>query len=224
MRIYRQCPVNGESGEERVDYAVIFIGGFVDCLLGISWRLYRDFPGFELPLKGIKGYYHWDGGHLGMLADDCLRIADDLNSLIGRCPDLHLVLIGHSYGGSAAMEVARNLNPSRNGELIVLTLDAVSRRQSSDRADGVDFWGNAYLSRGGGFIDVVPRIGGRWGHCESADVNLSYDGYSCDQSGNLHSHRFPIPMLMDTPDLEGYEKSLLAIAGNRLSAQCGNQM
>lgn len=214
MRTYRQCPVG--DGEDDADYAVVFIGGFVDFLMGVSWRLYRDFEGFESSLRGIKGYYHWDGGAWGMLADGCLRIADDLNELLRKRPNLNLVLIGHSYGGSAAMEVARHLPSQREGKLVVLTLDAVSHRQSSERAPGVDFWGNAYLSRGGGLLDVVPRIGGRWGNCDGADVNLSYDGYARDQMGNLHSHRYPRPMLTDTPDGEGYRKSLLALAQSRL--------
>ena len=217
MRIYRQCPLTDANAAQSADYAVVFIGGFVDWLIGISWRMCRDFAGFDIPMKGIKGFYHWDGGSWGMLSDGCLGIADDLNALITVNSALHLILIGHSYGASAAMEVARHLDSSHRGELMVLTIDAVSRRQSSTRAAGVDFWGNAFLSRGGGLLDAVPRIGGRWGGCPDADVNLSYDGYSRDRMGRLYSHRDPVPMLWDTPDREGYEKSLIGMVRDRLN-------
>lgn len=216
MRIYRQCPLNDANAAANADYAVVFIGGFIDWLIGVSWRQYRDFEGFDLPMKGLKGFYHWDGGHLGMLADGCHGIADDLNALLAVKPDLHLILVGHSYGGSAAMEVARHLTGVRGGALMVLTLDAVSRRQSCARAPGVDFWGNAFLFRGGGFLDVVPRIGGRWGSCPDADVNLPYDGYIRDRAGNLYSHRRPASMLREAPIGEQTGESLLEMVGKRL--------
>lgn len=52
---------------------------------------------------------------------------------------------------------------------------------------------------GGGFMDVVPRIGGRWGHCAGADANLAFSGYRRDREGRLYSHRRPAPMLYEAP-------------------------
>ena len=57
----------------------------------------------------------------------------------------------------------------------------------------------AYLRDGGGFMDVVPRIGGRWGHCAGADANLAFSGYRRDREGRLYSHRRPAPMLYEAP-------------------------
>lgn len=48
-------------------------------------------------------------------------------------------------------------------------------------------------------MDVVPRIGGRWGHCAGADANLAFSGYRRDREGRLYSHRRPAPMLYEAP-------------------------
>ena len=60
----------------------------------------------------------------------------------------------------------------------------------------------AVLQDGGGFMDAVPRIGGRWGHCAGADANLAFSGYSRDREGRLYSHRRPAPMLYEPPGEE----------------------
>ncbi|WP_300666461.1 hypothetical protein, partial [uncultured Akkermansia sp.] len=55
---------------------------------------------------------------------------------------------------------------------------------------------------GGGFMDAVPRIGGRWGHCSGADANLAFSGFRRDRKGRLYSHRRPAPMLYEPPGEE----------------------
>ncbi|MEG0722807.1 MAG: alpha/beta hydrolase [Akkermansia sp.] len=214
LQIHRQRPIH-EVSEGCIDCATIFIGGFGDWLMGVCDCQCREFPEWGDCLTGVRAYYHWDGGSWGMLYDRCLMIADDVNNFCQHYPEAHIILVGHSYGGSAAMEVARHLEVSVSSQLIVLTLDAVSRRQSSARAERVDFWGNAYLSRGGGWRDVVPRLGGRWGDCDEADINLSYDGYAQDADGFYYSHLRPGPMLMGTPT-RGEGQSLFSLVRERL--------
>ncbi|WPX40643.1 alpha/beta hydrolase [Akkermansia sp. N21116] len=199
MKIYDQNPIPLSDGMQRPDYGVVFIGGFGDKWLGIMHGLWRRFDGFDVPGSWVSGYYHWDGDGWGLAGDRCDRIAFDLERLLDRFPETHLVLIGHSYGGSASMQVARLLQHDAC-RLDVLTIDAVSRRQTSDRAQGVGLWINTYLSRGGGWLDIVPRIGGRWGECEEADVNLAYDGTICVPGrGLLYSHRDPASMMDESP-------------------------
>lgn len=111
----------------------------------------------------------------------------------------------HSYGGSCAVEVARRQAPCP-APLCLLTIDAVARRQKNSRPESVDWWGNSYLGEGGGFMDAVPRMGGRWGHCSGADVNLSFSGFRADRAGHPYCHRRPGPMLYESPSEE--ERSL----------------
>ncbi len=181
------------------DYAVVFVGGFGDKWLGITHGLWKEFNGFDVPGRWISGYYHWDGDGWGMASDKCDRIASDLDHLLSRFPETHLVLIGHSYGGSASMQVARLLAQDAS-RIDVLTVDAVSRRQPSERAKGVGLWINTYLSCGGGWLDVVPRVGGRWGACEGADVNMAYDGtIDVPGRGLRFSHQYPKSMMYEAP-------------------------
>ena len=128
----------------------------------------------------------------------CPDCAAELEELRRECPGLPIVLIGHSYGGSCAVEVARRQSVQA-APLCLLTIDAVARRQKNARPACVEWWGNAYLRDGGGFMDVVPRIGGRWGHCAGADANLAFSGYRRDREGRLYSHRRPAPMLYEAP-------------------------
>lgn len=78
-----------------------------------------------------RAYYHWDGGALGFMRDNCLRIRDDLAAWREKHPHAPAVLCGHSYGGSAAMHILQHL-PEGNAPLILVTLDAVGRRQLED--------------------------------------------------------------------------------------------
>lgn len=186
----------------RPSHMAVFIGGYGDFWMGISRRTCLGFKGFVEQGACLKGYYHWDGGGWGMLGDRCHHIAADLAQAGRLMPGVPLVITGHSYGGSAAMEVARELHRIAPGvsPLIVLTIDAVSRRQPRTRAQGVLFWGNSYLYEGGGPIDVVPRIGGRWGASPEADLDLAFSGYAESSPGLKYSHRRPVPMIFQGPD------------------------
>lgn len=203
----QHLPLN--KSEPPPGYAVVFIGGFGDVYLGISKRLHDAFEGFLPEIPFHKSFYHWDGHSLGLLHDNHARIASHIAAYQQRYPDIPIILVGHSYGGSASMAVARKLkihggNPER---LIVLTIDAVSRRQPKTRAQGILFWGNSYLYEGGGLVDIIPRVGGRWGQCQDADIDLSYSGYARGNSGRAFSHREPSPMLYESPD-SSLDKSL----------------
>ena len=80
----------------------------------------------------------------------------------------------------------------------------------------MDWWGNSYLGEGGGFMDAVPRMGGRWGHCSGADVNLSFSGFREDRAGHPYCHRRPGPMLYESPseeELSLYEEAAFWLRG-----------
>lgn len=168
-----QRTLNRFSRENVPGYLAVFIGGFGDMFAGCLSRVEKGFPGFLPGVEYATAYYHWDGGGCGVFFDRCGKIAVELEELRRRYPGLPVVLIGHSYGGSCAVEVARRQSVQA-APLCLLTVDAVARRQKSVRPACVEWWGNAYLQDGGGFMDAVPRIGGRWGHCAGADANLAF--------------------------------------------------
>lgn len=190
-------------------YLVVFIGGFADVLVGCLSRVEKGFSGFLPGVEFATAYYHWDGGGCGVFMDRCGTIAEELEKLRREYPRLPIVLVGHSYGGSCAVEVAARQSVQAL-PLCLLTIDAVARRQKNVRPGCVEWWGNAYLQNGGGFMDVVPRIGGRWGGCAGADVNLAFSGYRRDREGRLYSHRRPASMLYEAPSEE--ERSLFQAA------------
>lgn len=194
-----QRTLNMLALEKAPDYLVVFIGGFCDVLAGCLSRVERNFPGFLKGACHATAYYHWDGGGCSVFLDRCGRIAMELEEARRRWPELPVILIGHSYGGSCALEVARR-QAVQAFPLCLLTLDAVARRQKNVRPDSVEWWGNSYLREGGGFMDVIPRIGGRWGHCSGADMNMAFSGFLRDHSGRFYSHRRPGPFLYEPPE------------------------
>lgn len=211
-----QRTLNLPSEFREPGYLAVFIGGFADVVAGCLSRVERAFPGFLPGVEHATAYYHWDGGGCGVFMDRCGRIAKDLEEVRRRFPALPVVLIGHSYGGSCALEVARRQAVDAV-PLCLLTIDAVARRQKNSRPPSVEWWGNSYLREGGGFMDVVPRIGGRWGCCREADANLPFSGFRRDLSGNLYAHRRPAPMLYETPPDEAsslFEGAAAWLEGN----------
>lgn len=167
-----QRTLNRFSRENVPGYLAVFIGGFGDMFAGCLSRVEKDFPVFAG--CGVRnGLLPLGRRRLRRVFDRCGKIAVELEELRRRYPGLPVVLIGHSYGGSCAVEVARRQSVQA-APLCLLTVDAVARRQKSVRPACVEWWGNAYLRDGGGFMDAVPRIGGRWGHCAGADANLAF--------------------------------------------------
>lgn len=209
MMIYVQKPLKLLCHENVPNYLIVFIGGFCDVVVGSLSRMAEEFPGFLDGATFVTAYYHWDGGGCGVFWDKCGQIATDLEFVRRTQPHLPIILVGHSYGSSCAVEVARRQSVQAI-PLCLLTLDAVSRRQKNTRPKCVGWWGNAYLKDGGGIMDVVPRIGGRWGVCNGADVNLAFSGYCHDSKGRFYTHKRPAPLLYECPSEDG--QSLFRLA------------
>ena len=130
-----QRTLNRFSRENVPGYLAVFIGGFGDIFAGCLSRVEKGFPGFLPGVAYATAYYHWDGGGCGVFFDRCGKIAVELEELRRRYPGLPVVLIGHSYGGSCAVEVARRQSVQA-APLCLLTVDAVARRQKSVRLHG----------------------------------------------------------------------------------------
>lgn len=181
--------------------AVVFVGGFTESTMVHFRSSYEMMP--PLPCKGrqLRAFYDWEGGDGNLLSHSTARLQQDLRAFIQRNPCADIVLLGHSYGGSAVMDALRHLQDvTEHGRIIVVTLDPVSRVEASaprERAPQVDVWYNAYCAPYRTLVDVVPMLGGAWRHCPQADANIVYPGTMRDADGNRFRHRNPRPLLME---------------------------
>lgn len=189
---------------EEADCAVIFIGGFLDCIFGSVRRSYNDLPPLQNKATGYKelrAYYHWEGNEGNVFSHDTKVATKAAKEWIALNPKGTLVLIGHSYGGSAAMDVARNIPLSFQGKLLVATLDPVSRRERSQprqRAERVDYWVNSYVTKRRAFHELFIMMAGTWNHCPQADCNLRFYGTTSSfVKGLNHAHRYAQILLIE---------------------------
>lgn len=184
---------------EKADVAVIFIGGFTEQVLIHLRRMYEEIP--PLPLKGrqVRASYAWDGGRGCLLFHNTRLIQRDLRRFLQVNPRADLVFVGHSYGGSAIMDILRHV-PERQGRTVVVTLDAVSCRARSrprERAAGITYWINVYCSPYRHIKDLAASLGGPWRHCEQADANIVFSGRMRDRRFRRYQHAQPLPMFVD---------------------------
>ena len=115
--------------------------------------------------------------------------AEDVAAFRRANPQADVVLLGHSMGGAAALQVATLLPEHEGaGRVFVVTLDPVDRIVQPVRPQGVSWWGNAYVENSLSGHDFIAVVGGRWGHCEQADLNICFDGRRTDEYGYHYIH------------------------------------
>ena len=204
---------------EKADVAVIFVGGFTEQVLLHFREVYEKTP--LLPCKGrqLRAYYAWDSGTGNLFFHSTWKLQRDLRAFLAVNPQADVVLLGHSYGGSAIMDALRNIEDvPHTGKVLVVTLDPVSRRERSkprERAAMVDYWVNSYCSPYRNVRDVAAWMGGPWGECPQADANVAYSGQNRDAEGRRYAHVHPEPMFLEKPADGGkspYELLLAACA------------
>ncbi len=184
---------------QKADMAVIFVGGFTEQVLLHFRKAYETMP--TLPCKGnqLRAYYAWDSGTGNLIFHSTWKLQRDLAAFCKLNPTADIVLIGHSYGGSAIMDALRHLKEP-HGKIIVATIDPVSRRKRSmprQRPDCVDYWINTYCYPYRNLRDGFARVGGPWRHCKQADSNLNFPGTQRDTDGDRFAHVHPEPMLLE---------------------------
>lgn len=202
---------------KKADMAVIFVGGFTEQVLLHFRKSYEKMP--LLPCKGtqLRAYYAWDSGTGNLLFHSTWKLRRDLAAFCKVNPDADIVLIGHSYGGSAIMDALRYLKKP-HGRIIVATIDPVSRRKRSmprRRPDCVNYWVNTYCYPYRNVRDVFARIGGPWRHCPQADINLNFPGTQRDADGDRFAHVYPAPMLLEKNPATG--KSVFCLLSEYIS-------
>ena len=188
---------------EKADVAVIFVGGFTEQVLLHFRSVYEKTP--PLPCKGrqLRAYYAWDSGTGNLLFHSTWKLQRDLRAFLAVNPGADVVLLGHSYGGSAIMDALRQIEDvPHTGKVLVVTLDPVSRRERSkprERAAMVDYWVNSYCSPYRNVRDVAAWMGGPWGECPQADANVGYSGEARDAEGRRYAHVYPEPLFLEQP-------------------------
>lgn len=209
----RQQPLPAHKAE----MAVIFVGGFTEQVLLHFRKAYETMP--TLPCKGkqLRAYYAWDSGTGNLLFHSTWKLQRDLTAFCKLNPSADIVLIGHSYGGSAIMDALRHLK-APHGRILVATIDPVSRRKRShpqERPDCVDYWINTYCYPYRNLRDGFARIGGPWRHCPQADINLNFPGTQRDAEGARFAHVHPEPMLQEVHPT--VRKSVYQLLSDQLS-------
>lgn len=195
----RQLPLPAE----KADVAVIFVGGFTEQVLLHFREVYEITP--LLPCKGrqLRAYYAWDSGTGNLLFHSTWKLQRDLRAFLALNPQADVVLLGHSYGGSAIMDALRHIEDvPHTGKVLVATIDPVSRRERSkprERAAVVDYWVNSYCDPYRNVRDVAAWMGGPWGACPQADANVAYSGRERDAKGRRYAHVHPEPMFVEPP-------------------------
>lgn len=191
---------------EAAEMAVVFVGGFTESTMVHFRSSYETMPPLPCAGRQLRAFYDWEGGEGNLIFHSTERLQNDLRGFMQRNPHADIVLLGHSYGGSAVMDALRHLTDvQKHGRIFVVTLDPVSRFEASaprERAPQVDVWLNAYCEPYRTPVDVVPLLGGPWRHCPRADVNLVYPGTERDAEGRRFRHRNPLPLLMEHSPLQ----------------------
>lgn len=184
---------------EQADVAVIFIGGFSEQVLTHLRRVYECMPPLPTQGKQVRSFYAWDGGRGCLFFHSTSLIQRDIRAFLQANPGADLVFVGHSYGGSAVMDVLRHLD-TPHGRTVVVTLDAVSCRERShprERAEGVDYWVNVYCQPYRHFKDLAAAVGGPWRECPQADLNIVFSGQERDRADRRYQHAQPLPLFED---------------------------
>ena len=95
----RQQPIP----QEKADMAVVFVGGFTEQVLLHFRKAYESMPLLPCSGKQLRAYYAWDSGTGNLLFHSTWKLQRDLAAFCKLNPTANIILIGHSYGGSAIM-------------------------------------------------------------------------------------------------------------------------
>lgn len=178
--------------------ALVFIGGFGDEVSGIMEHASRVLPRLQPSVPEARAYYHWNGGVVQDARMGYRAIAYDVEAFCKRNAGADVVLIGHSMGCAAALQVANLLAKAtvRPKRLLLLTLDPADRSVQPIRPQAVAWWGNAYVEHSRSAHDFIAQLGGRWNHCDGAETNIAFDGRRADEFGHYFIHDNALSLLL----------------------------
>lgn len=193
---------------EKADIAFVFIGGFGDGSTGIVHQLYQLCPPLQEGRSELRGYYHWDGDDMQLPWPRVAGVMADVLRFRELNPQSPIVVVGHSLGAVAALELA-----ARVPHLYLVTLDPVDRESSRQRPKQVKWWGHAYVSHSASGRDFIFSAAGRWGSCSLADVNKNCDGRKPHELGRCYIHDYAYDLFLSRGEAE---KSLFELLQGQL--------
>lgn len=181
---------------EKAQVALIFIGGFADNITGIVAQLSQQCPPLDPQRVETRAYYHWDEGlEKGEAWPYMQAVSQDILTFRQHNPQATLVLIGHSYGAVAALELAALLPPS-SAPLYLISLDPVDLRSTRKRPPTLTWWGHTYVRNSPSSRDLIFQTAGRWGDAPQADLSQAADGSLPNEFGHRIIHDYAYDLLL----------------------------
>lgn len=143
---------------------VLVVGGFMDQVLANSYAVSEQYPADLAARHDVWFREYYEARFMRNLVHFYAKRGKPV------------AIIGHSWGGDAAVNAVSRKVPDAI-ELLV-TLDPVSRKgPPRRRLSNVRYWLNIYIDYASTtWLDVpnlVARIGGPWGYAPTADANIS---------------------------------------------------
>jgi len=164
INLYRYVGGNPLGSVDPLGLYDIFIGGAMDNSSGIV----KDFE-TRYSSNARSDYFQWFQQQ---------NIINAIKNSLKENPCESINLIGHSYGGTTATNVAEALAEDNININLMITIDPASRWWSrSDKAGNVDTWINvlATPSSSNGFGgDTWATFGGRWGNWPDGRADNHY--------------------------------------------------
>ena len=159
----------------------IFIGGAADDSSQIVQRYAAWYKGAVAPRD--VAYFEWTDWDWSYNIDNYIKkIRKDHERYVP------INIIGHSYGGDAAIEIAA----AYGGLETLITIDPVGLNENPELGKGTSrTWINVYSNPDTwDFSDYVAHAGGHYGSDTTAYADYSY---------GLNAHHFDFDKMMETP-------------------------
>jgi len=171
IRVYRSPPLR----------FALFFGGAMDEWGGQFVK--GSYRSFHYPLTpDLVWYFPWDNESSAL---------DFIGELQTETDDVIIALIGHSYGGDTAWDVARSTSAIVN---CLVTVDPASqfRPQIPGKPSRVSFWHNIWVRGWSSKNDTIADIGGAWEQVSAADINSTYDSGQAIEGSEIDHASFAI--------------------------------
>lgn len=153
---------------------VVFVGGGGDRDISrIVMSLQIEFANKPRHKGVISKYYDHTQSAIAV---------NDIASFREKSPRSPILIIGHSWGGDTAMDIANDLDEKGISVELLVTLDPASWFDVQEilqiyRSKNIREWVNVYVSGVANIDDIIANIGGKWGAESQADLNIDANEY-----------------------------------------------